>query len=181
MSQLIVIENGQLYMYHLDEKNVWEIGRVTKNNCPDIALHTMTVSRKHGCLQNMDGIWFYLDYHGKNGTVYRDRHIEAGLHGRVKPIMLTDGDVLILGGGKEAVIDSRTVWMLFSTSCYGEEWKKEDVKVIHHLMIKNEAEVMEWEKPTIGTVLTRKTGMAIFMGDAVYLIGKMELIRESVT
>ena len=33
-------------------------------------------SRKHGRFENMDGIWFYLDNNGKNGTVYNDKHID---------------------------------------------------------------------------------------------------------
>ena len=68
---LIVIENGQLTSYDLDNRLIWEVGRPSKDNLPDIKLHSLTVSRKHGRFQNIDGMWFYLDKNGKNGTVWR--------------------------------------------------------------------------------------------------------------
>ena len=55
-NQLIVIENGQLSTYTLDDRLVWEVGRASKDNLPDIRLHSETVSRKHGKFQNIDGI-----------------------------------------------------------------------------------------------------------------------------
>ena len=66
---LIVIENGQINTYMLDDKLLWRIGRVSKNNEVDIKLYSATLSRRHGSIQNQDGFWFYLDYNGKNGTV----------------------------------------------------------------------------------------------------------------
>ncbi|MCM1186519.1 MAG: FHA domain-containing protein [Lachnoclostridium sp.] len=108
-NNFIVIENGQLTVYPLDDKIAWEIGRVSKENRPDIILHSTTVSRKHGRFQNVDGVWFYLDYNGKNGTVYNQKHITSGLNGRVKPVVLKDGDVFVFGG---------TVWGLYIT----REW-----------------------------------------------------------
>lgn len=97
---LIIIENGQLTSYMLDDKNVWEVGRPSKENIPDIKLHSTTVSRRHGKFQNLDGEWFYLDYNGKNGTVYNQKHIKPGINGRVRPVMLKDGDLFVFGGGE---------------------------------------------------------------------------------
>lgn len=102
INRLIVIENGQLISYDLDNKLVWEVGRPSINNVPDIKLHTLTVSRKHGRFQNMDGMWFYIDKKGKNGTVYNGKYITTGLKGRIKPVALKNGDILIFGGGKES-------------------------------------------------------------------------------
>ena len=89
-NNLIIIENGQLTSYMLDNKNVWEVGRPSKENIPDIKLHSATVSRRHGKFQKLDGEWFYLDYNGKNGTVYNQKHIKPGINGRVRPVMLKD-------------------------------------------------------------------------------------------
>ena len=52
-NNLILIENGQIFSYVLDNKNSWEIGRPSKDNIPDIKLHSATVSRKHGKFQNI--------------------------------------------------------------------------------------------------------------------------------
>lgn len=73
-NNLVIIESGQLIEYALDDKNIWEIGRPTKGNIPDIKLYSTTVSRKHGKFENMEGIWFYIDYNGKNGTFYNHKH-----------------------------------------------------------------------------------------------------------
>lgn len=106
-NNLIIIENGQLTSYMLDDKNVWEVGRPSKENIPDIKLHSATVSRRHGKFQNLDGEWFYLDYNGKNGTVYNQKHIRPGINGRVRPVMLEDGDLFVFGGGEKQVLNYR--------------------------------------------------------------------------
>ena len=76
-NHLIVIENGKLQNYPLDNKLLWEIGRPSKENHPDIRMYSATVSRKHGKFVNRDGCWFYVDGYGKNGTVYNGKHIET--------------------------------------------------------------------------------------------------------
>lgn len=64
-NHLIVIENGKLQNYPLDNKLLWEIGRPSKENHPDIRMYSATVSRKHGKFVNRDGCWFYVDGYGK--------------------------------------------------------------------------------------------------------------------
>ena len=120
INRLIVIENGQLISYDLDNKLVWEVGRPSINNVPDIKLHTLTVSRKHGRFQNMDGMWFYIDKKGKNGTVYNGKYITTGLKGRIKPVALKNGDILIFGGGKEAIVNYKTIWAMFSEKDFSD-------------------------------------------------------------
>ncbi|MCR5303208.1 MAG: FHA domain-containing protein, partial [Lachnospiraceae bacterium] len=73
-NSLIVIESGSQTTYYLDDRRVWNVGRASKDNVPDIRLHSTTASRKHGKFENIDGIWFYLDSNGKNGTVYNGKH-----------------------------------------------------------------------------------------------------------
>lgn len=90
-NNLIVIENGQLNIYLLDNQVVWEIGRMSKEHTPDIPMHATTISRRHGRFQNMDGIWFYMDENPKNGTIRNWKKLSSGLHGRVKPVMVSPG------------------------------------------------------------------------------------------
>ena len=87
-NNLIVIENGQLNIYLLDNQVVWEVGRMSKEHTPDIPMHATTISRRHGRFQNMDGIWFYMDENPKNGTIRNRKKLSSGLHGRVKPVRM---------------------------------------------------------------------------------------------
>ena len=79
-NNLIVIENGQLNIYLLDNQVVWEVGRMSKEYTPDIPMHATTISRRHGRFQNMDGIWFYMDENPKNGTIRNRKKLSSGLH-----------------------------------------------------------------------------------------------------
>ena len=175
-NNLIVIENGQLSIFALDDKLSWEIGRPSKDNMPDIKLRSTTVSRKHGKFQNMDGIWFYVDYKGKNGTVYNDRHIKAGLNGRVKPIILQDGDIFIFGGGEEAVISSKTIWAMYSQKEFDGRWRVEDTRGLARVVFQDGTEATTLEKPSKGTVVEKEKGIAIYMGDNTYLFGDIAVI-----
>lgn len=175
---IIVIEEGQLKTYTLDNRLGWEIGRVTKDNNPDIKLHLNTVSRKHGRLQNIDGIWFYMDHKGKNGTIYNGRQIKSGIKGRVKPIALQNGDELIFGGGDEAVISYKTVWALFLTSTIDDAWRVEDTKGISKLVVSDGEDTTMMEFPPKGTVIEKESGMAIYMGDVTYLLGNIAVLNK---
>jgi len=175
---IIVIENGQLKTYSLDNRLVWQIGRVTKDNDPDIKLHLATVSRKHGRLQNIDGTWFYMDHKGKNGTIYNGKQIKQGIKGRVKPVTLQNGDVLIFGGGEEAIISYKTVWSLFITSTIDDAWRVEDTKGISKLVFTDGEDTTMMECPPKGTVIEKENGMAIYMGDVTYLLGNLAVLGK---
>ncbi len=174
-NNLIVIENGRLDTYLLDDKTIWEVGRPVADNQPDIACHSSTVSRKHGRFENMDGIWFYLDNNGKNGTVYNNRHIDAGRNGRIKPVMLSDGDVLIFGGGERAAINCRTIWCMFSTRYYSEEWKVIDTKGYSRIDVTDGDEVIRNDNPSKGLVMGKNRGIVIYMGDISYVVGDVKV------
>lgn len=172
-NNLIVIENGHLSVFHLDDKQTWEIGRPAGNNRPDIGLYSTTISRKHGRFQNMDGIWFYMDFSGKNGTVYNNKRIKSGIHGRVKPLLLKDGDVLVFGGGEEAIINCKTVWAMFSEREYGESWRVADTKGYKELAFVGADRNVCYENPPKGTIVKLEAGVGIYMGDITYLCGNI--------
>lgn len=175
-NSLVVIENGQLTTYSLDDKVMWEVGRISKESSPDIKLHSTTVSRKHGRFQNMDGIWFYVDGLGKNGTVYNGKHVTPGLRGKAKPITLNNGDVLIFGGGEKAIINSKTIWTLFSERLFSERWRVEDTKGLSRLSFTDGNQATVYEEPTKGTVIEKEDGIAIYMGDVTYLVGNIAVM-----
>ena len=125
-NNLIVIENGQLNIYLLDNQVVWEVGRMSKEHTPDIQMHATTIGRRHGRFQNMDGIWFYMDENPKNGTIRNQKKLSSGLHGRVKPVMVSPGDVFVFGGGEDAVVSPATVWAFFRTRYYDAPWRAMD-------------------------------------------------------
>ncbi|WP_031550913.1 FHA domain-containing protein [Oribacterium sp. FC2011] len=175
-NNLIIIENGQLFSYALDNKSSWELGRPSKDNVPDIKLHSTTISRKHGKFQNMDGIWFYLDYKGKNGTVYNHRHLEAGLNGRIRPVMLDDGDTFVFGGGEEEIINCKTIWGMFVTKSFDDGWRVVDSKGYQKLKFISGEDSITMDSPKKGFVFEKETGIAIYMDDLTYLTGDVEVI-----
>lgn len=170
-NSLIVIENGQLSTYMLDDKLVWEVGRPSKDNLPDIRLYSATISRHHGRFQNIDGMWFYLDKKGKNGTVYNGKHITVGIRGRFKPIPMKDKDVLIFGGGEEPLISIKTVWAMFSEHIYDERWRVEDTKGLSKIQFSEDDDITVLDHPQKGTIIEKDNGIAIYMGDITYLSG----------
>lgn len=177
-NKLIVIENGKINVYSLDDKLMWKLGRPTKDNQPDIRLYSTTVSRDHGIYQNMDGIWFYVDKNGKNGTVYNKKHIDAGINGRIKPIMLKDGDVFIFGGGEKEVISSKTIWAAFFTKGCDENWRISDTKGLEKIIFTDGIKSTIYEKPSKGTIVRHDNGTAIYMGDITYLSGDISVVGK---
>lgn len=175
-NSLIVIENGQIVSYTLDNRNAWEIGRVSGDNIPDIKLHVATISRKHGKLQNMDGVWFYLDGKRKNGTIYNHKPLSTGLNGRVKPVMLNHGDTFVFGCGETEVINCKTVWAMFVTYSINEDWRIVDSKHYKQLQFISGEGSTTLTSPEKGFVFEKENGVAIYMGDLTYLLGDIEVI-----
>ncbi|MBR1471147.1 MAG: FHA domain-containing protein [Lachnospiraceae bacterium] len=174
-NSLVVIENGRLSVYCLDDQLTWEVGRLSKGNRPDIQMCSTTVSRKHGCFQNLDGTWFYVDHKGRNGTICNGRRVTFGISGRTKPVNLHHGDVLIFGGGEEAVINSKTVWTVFLEKRIEAPWRTENTKGLRHLTFSNNMESVSLADPEKGIVIEKQDGIAIYMGDITYLAGNMEV------
>lgn len=177
-NNLVVIENEQLQVFYMDDKLSWTVGRPSKNNIPDIKMYSTTVSRKHGSFQNMDGIWFYFDANSKNGTIYNGKKIEAGLNGRKNPIMISDGDTFIFGGGEQAVFNSKTVWAYYSTKKYSEQWQILDTKDRKEVVFTDGLNDIMLNCEKQGTVVHLSSGIAIYMGDVTYLNGNIYTKKE---
>ena len=174
-NNLIVIENGQIKTYLLDDKLQWTVGRPSAENIPDIKLYSLTASRKHGKFQNMDGIWFYVDANGKNGTVYNKKRIKLNKNGKIKPIMLEDGDILVFGGGDEEIINSKTIWAMFTEKAIDEFWKVNDTKGYKGIVFYSGNKEVKYHKPDKGLVVSMENGIAIYMGDITYVSGNIEV------
>ena len=178
-NNLIVIENGQLTSYCLDDKLCWQVGRPSKDNIPDIVLHSVTASRKHGKFQNMDGVWFYVDNSGnKNGTVYNNKKIKTGLNGRVKPIMVSDGDIFIFGGGEKAIINHQTIWALFTTRSIDTNWKSINTNGSTEILIQTNKHKEVLKNLRKGDVIKKSKGMFIYMGEIAYLMGDIDIVKK---
>ena len=177
-NNLIIYEDGCLKKYLLDDRKAWELGRATPERRPEIEVHTPTVSRRHGSFQNMDGVWFYLDYNGKNGTIYNHKHLKPGINGKIRPIMLKDGDVFLFGCGGEENVTCKSVWGLFTEKGFDDDWRVEDTKGYRRLSFLCGEEETSFMDPVEGTVVDGKEGMAIYMGDRTFLIGDMSLCGE---
>lgn len=175
VNNLTVIENRKLDTYILDDRRIWRVGRLSKGHIPELNLHLLTVSRHHGEFRNIDGEWFYIDRNGKNGTVYNGRHITAGIGGRIKPVMLNEGDILIFGGGETAVINSKTAWAYFSGRLFEGGWRCENTKDVSRLCFNCDGKSVNYEHPEMGTVVEGEEGRAIYMGSTTYLSGNIRL------
>ena len=149
---LIVIERGLLTTYSLDDRESWTVGRVSGTNQPDIALNTPTVSRNHGQFRKMNGIWFYLDHNGKNGTVYNSRHLEPGIKGREKSMFVTR----VFDGG----------------------FKRLDTGSFSSIEIRDGEDVTRYTDPDKGTAVIKKNGVAIYMGGYAYISGNLRMTGQ---
>ena len=171
---LVVLEDSKMNIYQMDEKTVWEVGRPHKDITPDIGLLSSTVSRKHGKFESIDGIWFYLDNNKKNGTSYNNKRIGTGISGRVKPILLNDGDTLIFGGGQNPHIGANTAWALYLKDGFDGSCRFTDTKGNDGVTFSDGEETVSLKHPEVGTVIKKNKGVAIYMGDVTYLMGSME-------
>lgn len=176
-NRLIVIENGRLSIYSLDDRLTWELGRPTDNNHPDIELLSSTVSRRHGKFQNTDGYWFYVDYNGKNGTLYNGRQITTGIGRQRKPVLLSNGDVLIFGGAEGATMNCKTIWARFTDRPYEEKWKVVDTQEYESITLTDGTDRICVDHLYKGMVIEEKDGFGIYMGDLTYLIGDIRIVE----
>ena len=174
-----VIEGNDIETYNLDDKAKWSIGRPSKGNVPDIKLHSITVSRKHGLLYNSDGLWMYRDGYGKNGTIYNEVKVKKTINRAgdeiEDPIILDNGDTFIFGGADVPVLDSKTVFALYTDDIKKPDWRTIDTANMDKLTFVNGTEEKVLNDSKKGDVLRIKNSIAIYMGDVTYITGDMQL------
>lgn len=174
-NQLIVVEPEQLTLYRLDDKQVWEVGRPSHGSIPDIQMNSPTVSRQQGCVRNVNGIWFYSNRKSKNGTFYNGKEVTCGIGGRVKPILLSHGDVLLFGAGTQAAVSSRTVWAAFLECCPEGEWRPEGTAALRKVIFSDGIQTLTLNNPQPGRLIMLERGFAIYMGEITWLIGEISV------
>lgn len=172
---LIIIENKNIDYFDLNQKDTWSIGRPHKENMPDIKLMCSTVSREHGSLRCMDGYWFYVDNNTKNGTLFNGKHIGSGYAGRIKPVMLGDGDILMFGCKAGAVLTQTTPWAIYLDHGYDGGYRTTDTAGRDTVIFTDGETPERLTFPKLGTIVRRGHGMAIYMGDTTYLLGNMRM------
>lgn len=170
-SRLVIIEQAKLRVYHLDDKVSWEIGRVSREGSPDIGLITPTISRPHGNFKNKGGLWLYSDYCKLNGTTHNGIPLTATNNQK----LLEDGDILIFGGNGNAVIDSQTVWAIYLNRQIDDAYCVEDTSKDKVLRFTDGTTVTKFVRPEKGTVVDKRTGLGIYMGELTYLLGNIRL------
>ena len=119
---LIIIENGKIRKCLLDNKNIWTIGRATKDNNPDISLYSEIAGRKHGEIIGSGTDWFYIDKGSVNGTYYNGKKIHKDNNGSMTPVLLKNGDILRIDSKDLNNPDPRGVWIMYTTDNVDGEW-----------------------------------------------------------
>ena len=130
-ASLIVLEDDQIWVYSLDARPEWKIGRYDPGipNTPDILFTSKIVSREHGWIQNIDGQWFFVDNpNNLNGTFHNGMKIPRPKHGQKMPIMLESGDVLRIDNEDLNHVSSQGVLMLFTTATIKGTWTTHQLK-----------------------------------------------------
>lgn len=168
--QLLLVNNNDILVYHLDEKKEWTIGRESRSAAPDIALQSSTISRSHGKFSVEDGIWFYSD-NSKNGTIYKGNLLTKGLGGRTKPVMLENGDTL--------VFEPEAVWAFYvNTSIDSSNWKMTDLQSDKEYWFNCNGEKSVIENSLAGKVYTGEEGILVTAGDRVYSTEGIQIYTE---
>ena len=122
-ASMVVFEDGRVRTYLLDEKSIWNIGRIssTRPQNPDISFRSLLVSREHGRLQKVEGQWFYVDNPlNKNGTFFNGRKLSRPLSGMKQPVPLEHGNLLRIEGNQPC---SQGILMLFLDPAVERTWE----------------------------------------------------------
>lgn len=126
-AKAVVMFEGKVTEYELEQKNRWLVGRPWPGNTPadtpDIPLYSQIAGRKQGEFAQMDGRWYYINRSKTNPTLYNNAPIEDGMGGRPNPVQLRNGDTLRVDFPESGKYDKRGVLILFTTDESEGEWK----------------------------------------------------------
>lgn len=164
---LVVLEEGTIQSYSLEEKQQWSMGRKAPGNSPDIVLLSAIAGRKHGNFLCMDGNWFFVDGGSINGTYYNGQKVERSTDDSVRPVPLRNGDVLRIDSSDLSQPDKRGVWMLFTTDPIGKQWINYPLDKHSDTYIGRDEECCQivWEQPYI----SRKHAKITYMNGSYYI------------
>lgn len=172
---LVVIEKDEITPYILDNKNLWRCGRPSPEGRPDIVLHSSAVSRKHGELRNIDGIWFYVDQNSKNGTIHNGKVIQEGLWHRKRPILLNNGDTLLFGQGEDTDVGERSVFAKYLIGDNLINWQTIDISNSKTFSVTGFHTAATYTNPAIGTAVLTTDGVVIFAANTAFIAGDLTL------
>ena len=173
---LLIFENDTIRSIAFDEKDSWEVGRPTKDNHPDIALNSPTISRHQGRFLKQDMFFFYGDHAAKNATYRNDALLKPGLGGKIKPVMLEPGDQLIFGGSSSTGHGAHAIVTLFIDRPVIEEtWRIYETEPYHEFVFSYGKESKTKKDPKGTKVVQLHEGFAIIMGNKTYMNGKIDL------
>ncbi|MGI6011648.1 MAG: FHA domain-containing protein [Ruminococcus sp.] len=91
----VIADENTLWDYPLRERTV--IGRKTARNQVDLALDSQVVSRRHGEILYVNGIYYYRDTQSSNGTYINEKLYGADAPGGRDQKQLEYGDVIRIG------------------------------------------------------------------------------------
>lgn len=118
-ANFVVLENGMVRSFKLEEQERWVIGRVSDGMNQDIKLESRIASREHGTILSIDGDWYYKE-ESLNGTYHNGKKL---MKERNDIVRLRHGDVLRIGSKKLANSEVMGVWMMFTTGSIGDKWR----------------------------------------------------------
>lgn len=124
-AKLVVLEQSQIRVYDLDQRNEWMVGRIIPDGSsnPDVPFHSWIVSRRHGWLKHIDQDWYYVDNpENLNGTFLNGIKIERNQTGARKPQTLTSGDVLRIDNQDLDYVSKDGILMLFTKQPVQQNW-----------------------------------------------------------
>ncbi len=174
---LLVIEDYAIKEYNLSDKEVWLIGRGTGENVADIDLATTTISRKHGKLEKQGNIWIYSDLNSSNGSVYNGNAMLGRLDGTYASEVIHDNDMLVLGSSSPT-ITGRKVVVIYKKEIKEGKWRIIDTKGYAAIDIDDGDEVTALNFSKVGTIISKKGSVAIYLGDYSFALGDIKVMGK---
>lgn len=159
---IVIFEKGKIHTCILDSRKQWSVGRETPVNFPDIVLHSEIAGRQQGRLVYIGEQWFWVNGESRNGTYYNGKKIIAEKNRSVRPVMLSNGDVLRIDSSDFS--SPNGVWILFTTDNIDGNW------IFYSL--KNKEEVIIGRDPNQSEIVLSKTYISAKHAKITYLNGK---------
>lgn len=159
---IVIFEKGRIRTCILDSRKQWSVGRETPVNFPDIVLYSEIAGRQQGQLVYIGEQWFWVNGESTNGTYYNGKKIVAEKNRSIRPVMLSNGDVLRIDSSDFS--SPNGVWILFTTDNIDGNW------VFYSL--KNKKEVVIGRDPDQSEIVLSKTYISAKHAKITYLNGK---------